>query len=690
MTRPSPASALTRTWRAEPQAPPDLDQPLRARILIVDDDERNAFAAVQALEELGHELVVARSGEEALRRLLTEEFALILLDLHMPGMDGYETAALIRSRKRTRDTPIVFLTAIFRDEAHVFQAYSAGAVDVVFKPVDPFILKSKVTVLTDLYLKTEEIKRQSAYQQWLLDEHARVKAEKDLTERALRRTEARQEAILQSLPIVFTSRSIEPPFAPQFVSESVKDITGFPAGRFTDEPEFGTSRIHPDDLDRVVEAFSRAAQTGRYSCEFRWLCADGQYKVLHDQGVIAAAVDGGPREIFGVILDATDRHSLEEQLAQARKMEAVGQLTGGVAHDFNNLLTVVLGNIDMMARKAEDEARRMRRIDAIRQAAERGRDLTRQLLAFSRRQHLTPVTIDVNVLIHDFAPLIRQAVGEAVTVDLAFADEPLCAHVDPTQLETALLNLAVNARDAMPEGGVLTIATRRDDGRIAIDVSDTGVGMSQEIRERVFEPFFTTKEVGKGSGLGLSQVYGFVQQSEGEVRLESTPGRGTSFRLVLPASSNPAEAVKPSERAKTIEGGDERILVVEDDSTVLALTLDMLTGLGYHVTTATNAAEALEVIHSGAEIDLLFTDVVMPGGVSGVSLARTAREIRPDLRVLLTSGFVGEGAVIENAEFPLLDKPYETTLLAAKLRKLLDKPARRKKARASDGVAAAE
>src|SRR5947209_12436445 len=193
-TTPGPGPAWSQ--RAERQAPPELTTPLAARILIVDDDERNAFAAVQALEDLGHELVVARSGEEALRLLLTDEFAVILLDLHMPGMDGYETAELIRRRKRTARTPIVFLTAIFRDEAHVFQAYSAGAVDVVFKPVDPFILKSKVAVLVDLYLKTEEVKRQSAYQQWLLDEHARVKAEKAQTERALRQTEARQEAIL--------------------------------------------------------------------------------------------------------------------------------------------------------------------------------------------------------------------------------------------------------------------------------------------------------------------------------------------------------------------------------------------------------------------------------------------------------------------------------------------------------------
>jgi signal transduction histidine kinase len=664
-------------------------------VLIVDDDERNAFAAVQALEELGHELVVARSGEEALKRLLTEEFAVILLDLHMPGMNGYETAEFIRSRKRTARTPIVFLTAIFRDEAHVFQAYNAGAVDVVFKPVDPFILKSKVTVLVDLYLKTEEVKRQSAYQQWLLDEHARLQAEKAQTERALRRTEARQEAILQSLPIVFTSRSIEPPFAPQFVSESIKSITGFPASRFVDEAEFGSSRIHPDDLDRVVAAISGAATTGRYSCEFRWLCADGQYRVLSDQGVVAPSVDGEPREIFGVMLDASDRHSLEEQLAQARKMEAVGQLTGGVAHDFNNLLTVVLGNIDMLGRKRdEDEQRKVRRIDAIKQAAERGRDLTRQLLAFSRRQHLSPVTIDVNALIRDFAPLMRQAVGEAVTLDLALADELLCAHVDPTQLETALLNLAVNARDAMPEGGALTIASGRDGERIAIAVTDTGVGMSPEVRDRVFEPFFTTKEVGKGSGLGLSQVYGFVRQSDGEVRLDTALGKGATFQLLLPASTAPLEKVAADERPKAIRGGDERILLVEDDATVLALTLDMLSGLGYQVTTATNAAEALEVIHTDAPIDLLFTDVVMPGGVSGVSLARTARELRPGLRVLLTSGFVGEGAVIEDAEFPLLDKPYETALLAAKLRKLLDEapapPKKRGRSRDESSAAAAE
>jgi PAS domain S-box-containing protein len=680
------ASAVSRPWRAEPPAPPDLQAALTARILIVDDDERNAFAAVEALADLGHELVVARSGEEALKRLLAEEFALILLDLHMPGMDGYETAGMIRSRKKNQLTPIVFLTAIFRDEAHIFQAYSAGAVDVVFKPIDPLILKAKVQVFVDLYLKTKELERQSAYQQWLIDEHNRVKAEKARTERALRRTEARQDAILRSLPVVFHSRRPEPPFATLFVSDGVEQITGFPPERFTDEAEFGTSRIHPDDLPNVVERVSGALTHGHYDVEFRWLCADGQYRVLQDQGVLAPGDDGEVREIFGVILDATDRKNLEEQLAQARKMEAVGQLTGGVAHDFNNLLTVVLGNIDMLATRKEADERRMRRIEAVRKAAERGRDLTGQLLAFSRRQRLSPVTLDVNALIGDFTPLLRQAVGEAVTLEFDLSPERLKAHVDATQLETALLNLAVNARDAMPEGGTLFITTRREalpmqPDEVVIEVRDTGVGMSEDVRNRVFEPFFTTKDVGKGSGLGLSQVYGFVRQSDGEVRLESAPGEGTVFTIRLPASDAEALAPRREGPSAKVVGGSEKILLVEDDPTVLALTYDVLAGLGYRVATATNAAEALEQVQADTEIDLLFTDVVMPGGVSGLGLARAARELRPNLRVLLTSGFVGEDRAIDGREFPLLDKPYEAAVLATTLRKLLDRPERRRRRR---------
>ena len=671
---PGTATQPVRRSRPDGLAPPDLDAVLRAKVLIVDDDERNAFAAAEALEDLGHELIIARSGAEALRCVLDHDFAVILLDLHMPGMDGYETAAMIRSRKKTSRTPIVFVTAIFRDEAHVFQAYSAGAVDVVFKPVDPFILRSKVSVLADIYLKTEEARRLAEHRQWLLEENARIQAAKARTERALRRSEAQQDAILKSLPIVFHARGAAPPFAPVFVSAAVEAITGFPSERFVSEPDFGVSRIHPDDLKRVIDTVSDTTRTGAYACEFRWRCADGEYRWLSDQGVLAPGEEDGESQIFGVILDTTDRHSIEEQLAQARKMEAVGQITGGVAHDFNNLLTVVLGNVDIMARRPEDSLKRALRIDAIRQAAERGRDLTRQLLAFSRRQNLTPVTVDIGDLIRNFAPLLRQAVGEAVSVELDLASGPQPAHIDVTQMENALLNLAVNARDAMAGVGALTIRTETSADAICISLQDTGAGMTAEVRERIFEPFFTTKEVGRGSGLGLSQVYGFVRQSDGEVRIVSEPGAGARFDITLPRSQAPVQKPSPQADVGEMVGGAERMLVVEDDPAVLTLTVDLLRGLGYDVVTATQADQALERLAEDPDIRLLFSDVVMPGGMSGVALANQARRDHPDLKVLLASGFVVDTDLLLSTEFPILDKPYQAPVLAAKLRELLEEP----------------
>ena len=671
--------------------PATADAPT-AKVLIVDDDERNAFAAVQALEPLGHDLVVARSGEEALRKVLEQEFAVILLDLHMPGMDGYETAELLRSRRRTRDTPIVFLTAVFRDEAHLFQAYSAGAIDVVFKPVDPFILRSKVALLVELHLKTAALRAEAENRLKLLDENARIHAEKLLAERKLRQSQERQEAILRSLPIVFHSRGAEAPFPALFVSDSVHGLTGFPPERFLDEPEFGVSRIHPEDVNVVVEAHSRALESGVYQCEYRWQTAEGRYVSLLDQGVLAPPEEGRPRAIFGTLIDNTERRTLEEELAQARKMEAVGQLTGGVAHDFNNLLTVVLGNVSLLG-KAELNARQKRQLDAIRQATERGRNLTQQLLAFSRRQNLSPVVLEVGGLISSFAPLIRQAVGEAVSVNLDLHAEPLNVNVDPTQLESALLNLAVNARDAMPGGGTLTITTRplaetvrvREGLAVGdwveIAVTDTGTGMSEEVLERVFEPFFTTKEVGKGSGLGLSQVYGFVRQSGGQVAVQSKPGVGTTFHLHLSASEAGAAPREASVSAQADVGGAEKILVVEDDPAVLELAVQMLEGLGYTVTIAAGPAEAITILREDPSIDLLFSDVVMPGGVSGLQLAREATALRGDLQVLLTSGFVGHDGQAPSGEFPLIDKPYEQHALAARLRSLLDnkpQPAKRR------------
>ena len=650
--------------------PSSTPPPLSARVLIVDDDERNAFAASEALEVLGHEIVVARSGEEALRVLLTQEFAVILLDLHMPGMDGYETARLIREHPRTRDTPIVFVTAVFRDEAHIFQAYTVGAVDVVFKPADPFILRSKVSILVDLHLKTLQVRRQADEREALLQENARISEAKLEAELALRRARERQDSILKSLPVVFTSRTTSHPFGASFVSDSIMPLTGFEPDRFVAEPEIGLGRVHPDDVAGVIDCLMKAAETGAYACEYRWQCADGQYRTFLDQGVWAAAGEDGEPQILGTILDVTERRLLEEQLTQARKMEAVGQLTGGVAHDFNNLLTVVLGNADILSRRVGDEPRIVRHVEAIRAAAERGNTLTRQLLAFSRRQQLNPEVVDLNALIRGFAPLLQQAVGEGVTLDLELTDSPVHADVDPTHLETALLNLAVNARDAMAREGRLTIElTPAPDGdadwtRIA--ARDTGSGMTEEVADRIFEPFYTTKEVGAGSGLGLSQVYGFVNQSGGEVRVVTAPGQGAEFELLLPVTD---KTPVPAQEALSIDplSGSGNILVVEDDPAVLSLCVDMLSDLGYSCEVATDAAQALEQLKGTHHFDVLFSDVVMPGGMNGIELARRAMVLKPDLQILLTSGYLGESARHEPHDFPLVDKPYQRADLAARL-----------------------
>jgi signal transduction histidine kinase/DNA-binding response OmpR family regulator len=651
-----------------------------ARVLIVDDDERNAFAAVQALEGLGHELVVANSGKQALRKLLEGDFAVILLDLHMPEMDGYETARFIGGHPRTRHIPIVFVTAVFRDEAHLFQAYTAGAVDVVFKPVDPFILRSKVSVLVDLHQKTVEVSRQAERLKALIEENAKVHAEKLEAERALRRTQERQDAIVKSLPIVIHARAAEPPFAPLFVSEQAEAVCGFPPSRFVDEPGFGFGRVHPEDADRLAAALRGALETGTYACEYRWQGADGAYRILLDRGIAAPSDDGAV--LFGSLQDVTEHKGLEEQLAQAQKMEAVGQLTGGVAHDFNNLLTIVMGNADMLIRRCEPDSPILLKLQAIRQAAERGQALNRQLLAFARRDRLRSEVTNVDTLIADFLSLIVQAVGEAVTVTAQPAGEELRVEVDPAHLETALLNLAVNARDAMPEGGALTIRTARVSGRdlagaksegefAVIEVEDTGCGMSEEVVKHVFEPFFTTKEVGKGSGLGLAQVYGFMQQSGGEVRVQSRAGQGAVFQLYLPLTDRLAAPVAPPPTVgKALVGGSEELLVVEDDDQVRALTVEMLQGLGYAVVVAPNAKGALALLKGDKTFGALMTDVVMPGGMSGIQLAKSARKLRPGLPVLLTSGYAG-GQGLADDGFAFLSKPYELGVLAARLRDLI-------------------
>jgi nitrogen-specific signal transduction histidine kinase/CheY-like chemotaxis protein len=390
----------------------------------------------------------------------------------------------------------------------------------------------------------------------------------------------------------------------------------------------------------------------------------------------------------GFIRDLTDKIAAEERIRQAEKMEAVGQLTGGIAHDFNNILTVITGTIEILADAVVKEPELAAIAKMIDEAASRGADLTQHLLAFARKQPLQPRETDLNTLIIETVKLLRPTLGEQIEIESVFEDEACLATVDANQLATALLNLAINARDAMPDGGKLTLETRSavlDEnyasvhsevrpGRYAlIAVSDTGTGIPAGILDKVFDPFFTSKAPGKGTGLGLSMVYGFVKQSAGHIKIYSEEGHGTTIKIYLPpgtgASLAPEAAATPA-----IPRGHETILVVEDDKLVRDSVLTQLRSLGYVALEAANGAEALAVIGAGHPFDLLFTDVIMPGAMSGRQLANEVQRSKPGLKVLFTSGYT-ENAIIHHGRLDtgvlLLAKPYRKSDLAGMIRRAL-------------------
>jgi signal transduction histidine kinase/CheY-like chemotaxis protein len=391
--------------------------------------------------------------------------------------------------------------------------------------------------------------------------------------------------------------------------------------------------------------------------------------------------------LAGLRVDITSRKEIEHQLVQSQKMEAIGNLTGGMAHDFNNLLGIIIGNLDLARGQIEGELEEL--VSDAHEAAWRGADLTRRLLAFARRQPLHPEPIKVNDLLGNTVRLLRPLLGETVEISLQLGEDLWLATADPAQLESSIANLATNARDAMPKGGrlILTTANRRLDADyvashvevtegdyVMIEVSDTGCGMAPATLERIFEPFFTTKDRGKGTGLGLSMVFGFLRQSGGHINVYSELGAGTTFRLYLPRATTAAPAQEDKRATALVQGGGERVLVVEDNPEVRRVVMRQLNGLGYRALETGSGAEALDML--GREpVDLLLTDIVMPGGLDGVDLARIAIEKWPQLKVVLTSGFPEARIEIDNEmlrSLRLLSKPYSRVELATVLRNSLD------------------
>ncbi|MFC3079775.1 PAS domain-containing protein [Phenylobacterium terrae] len=653
----------------------------------------------------------ALDRSEARLQLAQEAGGVGLWDWDLVSGEGYWSPATYRNLGVPKGEPPTFdrlLAAAHPDDrAQVAEIIRRGREEARFEPFEYRVLWPDGSV--HWLLSRGEL---------ILDESGRavraVGVNMDVTDRRqayehVRQSEARFRALADSAPVLMwlTRKDGRREFANKayvdFLGESYEDALAFDWRK----------RLHPDDLDRIL-AEQRAGEASRrqFALEARYRRADGEYRWIRSISQPRYAPSGEFEGFIGIGFDLSDakraeadlkrinelladrvqaalaeRDQAEAALRRAQKLEAVGQLTGGVAHDFNNLLTVIIGALDLIQRHPGDAARRERMLEAALGAARRGERLTNQLLSFARRQALKPQLMCIDDLLSESEPLLRRAVGEAVSLVVEPNAPGAVALIDPSQFEAALMNLVVNARDAVTSGGAIRVETQpcrldlcqveevEAGDYVCVVVHDTGVGMSPEVLGRVFEPFFTTKEVGKGTGLGLSQVYGFARQSGGGVAIESAVGQGSTVRLYLPRSANAAAAGETAAPGKDRQNGPRlRVLLVEDDPDVGDLVTAMLEELGHEVTRASEVEAGLRLLAEGRPIDLLLTDVVMPGGRSGVDLAQEAVRLRPGLPVILSSGYTGEVlSPAERAPWPLLRKPYSAEALARMIDEALER-----------------
>jgi PAS domain S-box-containing protein len=473
-------------------------------------------------------------------------------------------------------------------------------------------------------------------------------------------------------------------------NDSITDVFGYALSDMEPGPESWTLRVHPDDRERVLQSINQVidGKENYWQSDYRFIRSDGQYANVMDRGFVTRDGQGKATRMVGSLLDITERMTMEQRLRESQKLEAVGHLTGGVAHDFNNLLTIILGNAEMLSELVtEPNLQSMAQMTL--SAAKRGAELTRHLLAFARRQPLDPKTTNVNQLVEAMWGLIRRTLPE--NIELEFIPDPDLGitEIDAGELETALLNLVINARDAMQDGGKLTIesssalldsdyANRHSEVTpgeyVMICVSDTGIGMDADTVNQAFEPFFTTKSVGKGSGLGLSMVFGFTKQSGGHIKIYSELGEGTSVKLYFPMMRSTQQVNYQPTQESLPEGGTEHILIAEDDDLVLKHLEGQLRSLGYQVTAVTSGPDALKALKAHSDVELLLTDIIMPGGMNGRELADQARAMYPKLKVLFTSGYT-ENAIVHHGRLDpgvdLLSKPYDRLKLATKVRQVL-------------------
>lgn len=716
------------------------------KVLIAEDSATQVYRLTMILEKAGCEVVVTRDGQDALERVQEQAVDLVISDIMMPRLTGYELCRKIKADPATRHTPVMLLSTL-NEPMDIINGLECGADNFLVKPYEEVQLINRVNSLLankamraqarttlgiDVLFLGKKFTIDSDRQQ-ILDLlisifEDTVKANRDLqkSQSELAVAKARVQDYAKHLEDQIRDRTAKLVEANKAFEDEIimrkdterelleirsfldKVIEQLPVMLFVKDAAT-RQFVH---VNKAGEQFAGAAPDGLVGKSFADIFPAKQNDrllELEEESLATGAVvtleeeiidtplngkrlfriksspvldeNGDPRYLLGFFEDITSHKEMEERLYQSQKMEAIGNLTGGLAHDFNNLLGVIIGNLDLLTEGNDDPAEAHELVKDALDAALRGADLTRRLLAFARRQPLRPEKADVNELVSSITKLLRRTLGEDIEIVLKLADGVWPVVVDSAQLESAITNLANNARDAMPKGGRLCFQTGnavldRDyadrftdvvpGDYVCITVSDTGEGIAADVLERIFEPFFTTKEQGKGTGLGLSMVFGFIKQSGGHINVYSEVGVGTVFRIYLPKATVQGEAREASEVQEARPGSGQRVLLVEDNPTLRKSVTRQLQSLGYEVLEADTGPSALEKLNSEISIDLMFSDVVMPGGLNGVELARMAAERRPGLKVLLTSGFPDPASrgIAPLDGIRLLSKPYRKQELA--------------------------
>jgi len=648
-----------------------MDKPLRILHLEDDGDFVSLVSNMLADEGVRAEVVPAADFSQFVAALEKNSFDLIIADFMVPGGNGIQ--ALQAARERHPDIPFLLISGTIGEDAAI-ESLRCGATD--------YVLKNRLERLGPTVRRA-------------LQEAQDRTQTKNATE-ALKQSEASLAAAQRIAHLgswELNLVNLEDVNANELHwSDETYRIFGLKPHATQVTNEVFYRAVHPEDRQRVMNAFNEAFQQKKgYDLEHRIVLPDGEERMVRGRGEVVVDGSGTPIRMRGIVVDITERKRLEEQLRQSQKMEAIGQLAGGVAHDFNNILTVIHGHASLLLSDENLSPSATKSAQQIAQAAERAAGLTRQLLTFSRRQVMQPRRLDLNEVVSNMTRMLGRILGEDIALQLNYWSQPAFVQADASMIEQVLLNLAVNARDAMPKGGQLAIristtdvATNRlslhPDGRVGkfacLTVVDNGCGIPPENLRRVFEPFFTTKEVGKGTGLGLATVYGIVKQHQGWIEVESESGKGATFRVFLPTSTERSGMTedKPAEHA--VRGGRETILVVEDESPVRELVCSVLRGYGYNILEAESGAKALDVWRRNrSDINLLLTDLVMPDRINGRELAEKLRADRPALKVIFTSGYsadvVGKDFVLQHG-LHYLQKPYDPQKLALAVRDCLD------------------